>query len=329
MLTQILRQSRLTAVTALLGLSAQVSVQAQLLAYEDFNYPAGTTVSGLSGSSPDSFGWANPWATSGSGVFFGTNTPGSLSYSDLNSHTLNGNAGSLIVGTYPAPPNTTATPNRNLPFVGPTNTLGSIAAANGGSVWISFMYLRLGPSTGAPFFRQANLGFFRGVTATGSGGTETFDVGAPNTSATVNNFMSVWGNAGPSAAAPLQSTVPVFTATPTFVLMHLVVDNTTATDSAYVWFNPADISIQPGDGTATLTDASVDLSFVNNIRLQAGNGNANGTNSLFQADEIMVGNTFADVTTIPPVPEPSALPLATLGGAALACFARLRKRMRA
>jgi hypothetical protein len=314
-------------VATVLGLAISRSVQAQVLAYEDFNYTAGTSIVGLSGG--DSFGWANPWATSGSGVFFGTNTPGSLSYTDLNSNTRNGNAGSLIVGYVPSNPgNTTATPNRNLPFVGPTNTLGSIGAANGNSVWISCMYMRLGPTTSPTFFRQANLGFFRGVTTAGGGGTETFDVGAPNTSATVNNFMSVWGNAGPSGAAPLQSTVPVFTATPTYILIHMVVDNTIAADTAYVWFNPPNLSTQPADGTATLTDSSVDLSFINNIRFQGGNANGNGTNAMYQVDELIVGNTFLDVTTIPTVPEPSGIALAALGGTALACFGRARSRRR-
>jgi hypothetical protein len=316
------------AVLALLAFAGRSS-RAQVLAYEDFNYAPGTSVVGLSGG--DSFGWANPWSTSGSGVFFGTNTPGSLSYTDLNSHTLTGQGGSLIVGSYPPAANTTATPNRNLPVAGPTNTLGSIAAGNladPGSVWISFMFLRLpGQPTTTSFMRQANLGFFRGVSPVGAGGTEIFDVGGPNTSGTVNNFMSVWGNAGPSGAAPLQSTVPVVTATPTFVLMHLIVDNTAATDSAYVWFNLADISTKPADGTATLTDTSVDLSGVNNLRFQAGNGNASGTNALYQADELIVGSSFGDVTTIPTItPEPSSLALAGMSTTLLLVLRRRRSR---
>jgi len=308
----------------LAGMVGVSSARAQVLAYEDFNYGAGTSIAGLSGG--DSFGWANPWASSGSGVFFGTNTPGNLSYTDLNSHTLTGQGGSLIVGSYTPAANTTATPNRNLPFVGATNTLGSIAAGNladPGSVWISFMYLRLaGQPNGLPFVRQSNLGFFRGVTTTGGGGTEIFDVGGPNTSATVNNNMSVWGNAGPSGSAPLQSSVSVNSATPIFVLMHLVVDNTAAADTAYVWFNLADISTKPADGTATLTDTSVDLSAVNNLRFQAGNGNANGTNALFQADELIVGNTFGDVTTIPTIPEPSTFALVGISAALLLALRR-------
>jgi hypothetical protein len=77
-----------------LGLAACPSARAQVVAYEDFNYTAGTSISGLSGG--DSFGGGSP-GHSGSGVFFGTNVAGSLSYTDSNSHTLNGNAGSLIV----------------------------------------------------------------------------------------------------------------------------------------------------------------------------------------------------------------------------------------
>jgi hypothetical protein len=283
---------------------------AQLLSYEGFDYAPDSGIATQAGG----VGWASAWAT-GSGNIYGTNAAGSLSYTDVNGKSLFTTGGRLLSGNPQSIGNTTATPNRSL-----SDTLGNLAAANlaePGVLWISFLYQRLpGPdnTNAAPFTRQANLGLFAGT-------GERFDVGAPNTSATVSNYFSVWGNAGPSGAAPLQAgSYPIGTSNgATFVLLRLTIDATTAADTAQVWFNWTNLAVAPNVATATLVDAAVDLTSINNLRFQAGNGNANGTNALFLVDEPRVGRTFGDVA---PIPEPSVIAVAAAGGLALLAVRR-------
>jgi hypothetical protein len=300
--------------TALLSVSLTLTAvhlsSASPVGYEGFDYPANVdmTVGGLNGGS----GWYAAWA-SGSGAWLGTNSAGSLGYTDGSGHSLSTGGGKLAVGSPIVPSSTTASPNRAL--LGATSTyttLGALAAANTaepGTIWVSFLYQRLGSSTGAPYFRQSNLGLFQGT-------GEKLDVGGPNTSATINNNLSLWSNGGAHpGATPLQSSTPVFSASAQLIVMKLVVDTTTTADGVYVWFNPSDISVAPNTGTANLSSASeVDVSGVNTFRFQAGNNNASGANAYFYADELRVGYTFGDVV---PIPEPSLAALAGLGGLAL------------
>jgi hypothetical protein len=92
-----------------------------------------------------------------------------------------------------------------------------------------------------------------------------------------------------------------------------------------LWVNPTsgtfgDNLNTPGIGTAQATFTTADLSSVNALRLQAGNLSAgNGTNTIFEADELHVGYTFADVT---PVPEPITIALGSLGGLMLLALRR-------
>ena len=99
--------------------------------------------------------------------------------------------------------------------------------------------------------------------------------------------------------------------------MRINVDNTTAADTAYAWFNP-DISSEPMTATA-IQFALNDLSAVNALRFQAGNLNTSGTNAVFEVDELRVGLNYVNV-----IPEPGMAVLAGLGG--LALLLRLRKQ---
>lgn len=296
------------------------SAKAQLIVYDGFNYTAATGIAGQSGG--DSTGWASPWGTTSAGYQIGTNTAAGLTYGDLAT-----DGGALQVG-YPQPGvpggNTTATPQRTLP-----DTLGDLAAANTadvGTLWLSFLiYNPTYPTT--TYYRQSNLGFFSGAasTGTGGGGTEKADLGLANGSATVGTDFSAWGGTV-TAAAPNQSTVSAFSASVQFVLVEMVVDNTTAADTYYAWFNtdPSTFSINadaPDISTASVTNSGADLSSVNALRFQAGNANGNGTNAFYTVDEVRLGDSFADVT---PTPEPATVTLAALGGMAL--FVLRRKR---
>lgn len=271
--------------------------------YEGFDgYTVGTTISGGLGGS----GWAAAWAT-GSGAFIGTNVAGSLGYTDAFGDLLQTAGGSIEVGSPAGNGGTTASPNRTMP-INLSGGTGTTPGA-GGTYWISFLYQKLNLDVGTrPYFRQSNFGLFQGT-------SERMAFGGPNTSATVNNNISLWGNAGPSGSAPLQADAyPITQDTTFFMLMKVGTDGTTATDTAYVWVNWTDLLTEPDNSAATLVDAAVDLSGVNTFRFQAGNMNANGSNAWFRVDELRVGTTFSDVSV---VPEPGSVALIVFGGFAL------------
>lgn len=258
-------------------LYGQPTALASLLAYDGFDYTPGTTIGGQSGGS----GWGSAWAVGGAGNFLGTNVAGNLNYTDVNGQSLQTTGGSLVVGNPNGTSATTAQPNRTL--------TGSLAS---GTTWISFLYQRLNFTPG-PYLRQANLGLFDS-----SGGGERLDVGGANTSATVSNVLSVWGNgATHSVLAPFQApNYPVNPGSTYFILVKVIADATTAADTAYVWFNWTNLNVEPDIATATLVDNELNLSLVTALRFQAGNANATGSNAVFQADELRVGTTFVDVT---------------------------------
>jgi hypothetical protein len=107
----------------------------------------------------------------------------------------------------------------------------------------------------------------------------------------------------------------------TFVLMKLVIDGTTGADSAYIWFNPSDITATPDTSTADITDTGeIDLTTATmGLRLNANGNSGVYTNSVELFDEIRVGTTAADVT---PVPEPAIFCMAGLGILALITLRR-------
>jgi hypothetical protein len=311
-----MRKALYTLLAVSLTLIAAHSVRANSLTYEGFDYPGSIdqTVGGLNGGS----GWAAAWA-SGSGAWIGTNIAGTLSYADSSGHNLAVGGNKLGVGSPTTPFATTSSPNRAmLNASSPYTTLGALAAANpteAGTVWISFLYQH--PTQAAnPYFRQSNLGLFQG-----SG--EKLDIGGPNTSATINNNLSLWSSGGAHpGGTPLQSSVPVFSANAQLIVLKLILDTTTAADGVYAWFNPADLTATPNTALADLYSASeVDISGVTTFRFQSGNANANGNNAYWFADELRIGYTPFDVMLIP---EPGVFCLAGLGG--LALLLRLRRQ---
>ena len=265
-----------TVILTVLVLYTTNAAKATLLAYEGFDYTAGTTVAGQSGGS----GWASAWATGSTGNLMGTNVAGNLSYTDVNGLSLVTAGGSLVVGNPAGPATTTATPNRTL-----SSTL------SGRTTWISFLYQRLNFTLGTlPYLRQANLGLFEGS-------AERADVGGPNTSATVNNVLSAWGSGTHNNAMPFQAaSYPINSGSTYFILIKVVADSTTAADTAYVWFNWTNLLVEPDIATAALVQNEVNLTSVGTLRFQAGNLNSSGSNAVFQVDELRVGTTFADVT---------------------------------
>ncbi|HOX01200.1 MAG TPA: PEP-CTERM sorting domain-containing protein [Candidatus Paceibacterota bacterium] len=290
------------------GLAATPSAFSALIVYEGFDYDAGSQLFGLNGGA----GWATPWSATAAAL--ATNVSVGLSYGALAT-----TGGGVVMGNPSESTTTTASSQRLLP-----DTMGNLAAADAGTLWLSFLSQNWRTETGGlPGFREAKLSLFSGATTNASGnanvnGSEKMNIGTPNTyAAGASDALSLYGG-GAYVASSLATPRGADPDNTVFVVVRLDVDNTTATDTAYAWFNPS-LASEPMVGTA-ISFASADLSAVNALRLQAGNLNSSGTNAVFEADEIRLGYTFADVSV---VPEPSVLWLFGFGLLALA--PRIRK----
>jgi hypothetical protein len=261
-----------------------------LVSYDGFSYAAGTMIGGQSGGT----GWGTAWQTANAGFNFGTNTANSLSYGGLIT------AGGALQLGYPQPGvpggTTTANPQRILP-----TTLGALAATNGGVLWLSYlMYNPPYPTVPGKYYRQSNLGMYGGAVYPSTSGSDVASFGMPNTSASVPAHFAAWGGTV-AGSAPNMSTVPAFSTNVHLVLLKLVVDNTSATDTYYAWLNVnqpllGNNANTPDISSANVTNSSANLSSVNAFRLQAGNNNSNGTNAFYFADELRLGGSFAAVT---------------------------------
>jgi hypothetical protein len=291
------------------------TARAQVVAYDHFDYTAGSQLwggtqvagaqEGIGGS-----GWGSTWSATSAAI--ATNFGTGLIYGDLPT-----SGGGVVMGVPGGPTATTASAQRLLP-----DTLGTLATSGAGTVWISFLSQNWRTDTsGLAGYREAKLALFSGATLAANGsanvnGTERLAVGTPNTySVGASDTLSLYqgstyvssGLVTPRGASPANTV---------FVLMRINVDNTTAADTAYAWFNP-DISSEPSIATAIQFTLN-DLSAVNALRFQAGNLNTSGTNAVFEVDELRVGLNYINV-----IPEPGMAVLAGLGG--LALLLRLRK----
>jgi hypothetical protein len=194
-----------------------------------------------------------------------------------------------------------------------------------------------GHGAGGPTYtRQADLGLFPTGTTNGGGGNERLDVGRasfntyagmPYDTFTTWNANGIAGFQNP-IGTPLVPAANYALGQTTFVLLELVLGGSTNADNAYIWFNP-NLDIAPTTGSADITDlGNVDLNGASgNLALRFQSSTASGvlTNSALQFDEIRVGNAFADVTPFTaPVPEPTTMALAGLGGLALLALSRKR-----
>ncbi len=297
-----------------LGLFLAGSARAQLLLYEGFDYPAPGPITNQNGG----IGWSFTW-NGGGGPGLATVVGSSLIYSDGTS-TLPTVGGSLVLTNFTS--NLTINPQRT------NNTFGNLAAANGaapGTLWMSYLWQGLNTTTGAGD-RQATMMLLKGT-------SEYLDLGMPNVAAvspTISPNFSLWGangNIGSTlpSTAPLQSSVAANDGSTLFVVMEMVIDQTTASDTLYVWLNPS-LSGAPSLGSATFTFSGQDLTPISTIRFQSSAVNTTyGTlGGQQQVDELRVGDTFGDLVS--PIPEPSSAVLGILGGLALLSIRRRTTR---
>jgi hypothetical protein len=263
---------------------------AGLLAYEGFDYAAGTSLVGQNGG----LGFTNAWQANGSPNtapgFSAIIQAAGLSYKDSKGNTLVTAGGSaLFTGQYG-----TAQPTRD--FLG--------RGTDGTTTWISFIGDRQGPTTnntGTPFNpypRGSSLAFFT------SG--ERFSVGSASGATNGNWYLTPTG----TAASGVPTTTPISQQS----LLVVRVDYLAGNDNAYLFVNP-DLTTEPliGNASATLLGVT-DLSFYRLRPFAGASDAANGRPYAdFVMDEIRIGDTFRDVTPFVAVPEPSVLVLSLIG----------------
>src|SRR5262249_32302290 len=85
--------------------------------------------------------------------------------------------------------------------------------------------------------------------------------------------------------------------------LRLDVDGTGTADTTYMWVNWTNLTVEPPIATANATNTLANLTGLNNIRLDANNQNASGTNTVLQFDEFRIGTSFADVSPIASTPQ--------------------------
>lgn len=285
------------------------STHAQLIAYEGFDYPAGSDLSTLNGG----IGWATPWGTNSSGTTLSGNAAGdwitgsSLSYMDAFGNSLVTSGNSLFL---------TGTNGTSQPF----RTLSTTIGTNGGTAWVSFMAYRSGPTTNNtlqtfnPYPRGANVSFY-------TNNSERIAIG--NASAAIsNNFSIVPAGSGGNAQQSGYDYSDLSLVVLRFDYAEPGAPNTN--DAVYMFINPT-LGVEPTLAEAVVsTNNWFDFTF-NRVRPFAGGNAANQPYAELSVDELRVGTTFADVTPFTPVPEPSIF---ALGGAGILAFAWALRRRR-
>jgi hypothetical protein len=316
MITQITRRNgptsgTLRVVGVLFGVATAFALTTQtarafLLAYEGFDYAAGSSFLGGIGG----FGFANAWQTNNANSA-GTSSiavSGSLGYTDSTGHVLytSGNS-ALFSGSTTA--NNSATPNRNFVFQRGTNSTDS-------TTWMSMLVWRQGQATtnANPYGRGAAVTFY-------NTGAERFGVGMNSNVPTNAVGLTIQGN----SSLIRQTTVPFNQLD--FVIVRI--DHIAGTnDNAYIWVNPTDISAAPDVSTALRNSiGTYDFTFNRIQMFVGGNASASQPTAILAVDEIRLGTDFADIAPWIPVtvPEPSVIALGALSGLALLVLRRRKQ----
>jgi hypothetical protein len=273
---------------------------AGMFLYEGFNYANPVNLTNNGGT-----GWTYAWTDKGGLTVINAN---SLGYTDAGGNVLVASGGSITDSNTSS--TATLQPERLLGSA-TTVTLGTLAATNSGTLWMSYLWQGNntgGQGTGNNSYRQASLMLIAGA-ATSGGGTEYLDLGMPNIDdGNIGPDFSIWdanvitGGTSLSSTNPLQSSVAANTGSPLFVLVQLNVDNSISTaDTINVWLNPPLGGGVGSLGTPSLTFSGQDLSAVNAIRFQCSAVNSTyNVGGQQTVDEFRLGSSLASVTPFTP-----------------------------
>lgn len=233
------------------------------LAYEGFDYPAGTDLSGQSGGE----GWVTAWSTAPGD----TATAVSVSYADSQGNQLvtAGNRG-FYTGQ-----GGTSQPFREFA------TAGAGRGTDGTTTWISLLIQRSGPTVEGDniYPRGANVAFFDGA-------TERFGIGNP--SGALDNFISI------IPSGTLENRRPASTSFSELSFAVLRIDHLPGNDNAWLFINPR-LDMEPDISTvAAQTLGEFNFTF-NRVRPFAGNPQTGRPYAELTLDELRIGETYADV----------------------------------
>jgi PEP-CTERM motif len=300
--------------TSLIGstllLQLAPAVQAALLAYEPFDYVAGSELNTQNGGS----GFAGPW-----GLF-------------------SGNANAIIQSgdlAVPALPSLSASSNGNsVLFSGSAATVqykrsfANIPGTDGTTTWYSFIGQRVGPvaTSGANLYpRGVNIGLFNTENT-----TRPERVGMGNSSgAATNDWAIIPTGSGTLYRATTNPAVTYGGGDAVWAVMRIdhhganpdVSDGALAAadkDDVYLFINPnpaVEPSIASANATILQGDASAfDYSNLDFIRPFVGGMTSTQPYGELLVDEIRIGTDYASMTA---VPEPASIALLLLSGLAL------------
>jgi hypothetical protein len=315
---------------------------AVLVAYEPFEYTAGSEILGLDGGGGFGAAWTGR-VNNPANVPAGTSAVQAASMAhptqpgDL--PTIGGSM--LLDATQPAGTTATTQPARDLS----AQAKSILAAAP--TTWFSFLAQRQGVATDPmisnlpnnPYPRGVNLSLFRQDVA-----TDDELGGFGNSSNATDNTYSIIPDGGGSnregAYDPPGGLVgggPTNVGAATFPFQNLEwvvvrVDHLAGVDDIYMWLSPdplSEPSTASADATILNTDANAfDYGNIGAIRAFVGNqaGTVNAANwrpaGAIQLDEIRLGTTYADMTSTSVVPEPASLALLVLGGLGALAYRR-------
>jgi hypothetical protein len=259
----------------------------QVIAYDGFNYAAGTNLNGLNGGT----GWANAWSEPN----FGTGNP-----NDNVPETIQ--AGSLSFGSLATSGNRVVTGGR---FSYDIRNLGTALGAAGTTRYASFLLRRdtVGPDPGN------NGPDYGGLVFGDENNPNSLFVGKPG-GGTLANYALENGNGN----GQVSSTRPEVLGTTALLVVRF--DFTAGNDTFRLYVNPTPGEIEPSVADATKTDL--------NIASLVGVSISTGAAATWSVDEIRVGNTFLDV--VAPVPEPGSVALLLTGGLAALWHGRRSRR---
>lgn len=267
-------------------LLAPVAANAELLAYEGFDYNEGD-LSGQNGGT----GWGGAWEA-------GSVVGGSLGYTDAHGNSLatTGNHGFFDASS------------------GSLSTYRTLAQAAGqGTYWMSFVGVRLAPHSGDDnYIRAASVQLHNN-----GGGDERVSVGKGTTASPVETNWGVFYD-GDFNTADYSDTLM---SEQVFAVLRIdinddVDDVDNPSDDAYLWINP-NLDEPLGAADAELLGA-FDYTF-DSMRIFVGGTNGDGEYAQLEVDEIRIGTTAGDVGI---VPEPASLSL--LGATGLFMLRRRR-----
>jgi hypothetical protein len=332
---------------AVAGLLAMGSAaMADLVAYEGFDYPAGSSLANQTGG----FGWraGSAWTLGGS-ADNNQIIAGSFTYDDGfgNIVTTTGNrvhsTGNGVADGLPGSPNGNQSQS-------PFRRLATDFGTSAGTTWMSFLALRTGQPATTPFVDGEGNNFYGrafGVqtfynsdpasTAQGSEGASVgrATAGANEPAGTPNDTWALvyHGNIANTKASSDDFLTPTkANSTADFLLVrfdHVNGVSNPYDDSMSVWVNPRlDNEALLGApqmtfGPGAFSEVDRDLAF-NVVRIFAGNISSGVDNyGSVQVDELKIGTSYNDVT-LAPIPEP--VTLAWFGLGSLMLGRRMRRK---